>query len=386
MTRRTQEAVETAKQYVLDALHRKAQADIDQAPNHWEALKRVESWRKVTSQSRHLYSIPFYYRNEQVPSMPVSVGMDALRWIGPSLSNASERPHDVGLNAVERSVFLVGHSGRSLTRQDKERLVKWLAAEDLPPSTPVIALPRLPAQPWFDIKARVLHLDDLRKIEVEKQVSPVGKNIHGQYRVLNRNGDIRITSKLEEHVVWMPADLRIGRASIMEFLGYFHDVSVVPVPKAQLARFLKENPGALSHKVFIEAMVYLFVTSLQPGDLARLTIREEINSSRIGELWKVKDQIQDPEIVELLDIIGQVQQHVGYNVNDIWRWLATACAHPSVSIPVPVFGPDAKLVRRLQAVRHRYPLLGHLGYGGFNGRIESSHYVRYINLIHHSES
>jgi hypothetical protein len=159
------------------------------------------------------------------------------------------------------------------------------------------------------------------------------------------------------------------------------DVSVVPVPRSQVARFLKENPAAQDYRTFIETMVYLFATSVTPGDLARITVGSEMDRSSLRALWDFRNQITDPEVVELVELCGST--HEGVTPVDHWFSLADVCRH--LDIPLPVFGKDAKLVQRLNDVMTRYPLLQHLNVWHSSPKANRP-FVHYINLLHFSES
>lgn len=376
MTKRTKEVLATLNEFARDALHRVAQADIDAAPTHWEGLLRRERWSGVASRWMRRT-----YRGDEIPYMPVRVDKDrTLEWIGPRLEDASIRPTHINIQTVESSVFLVGHNGRAFTRADKERMLKWLAANDLPLHTTVIALPELPGSPWFDAKARVVTLDELRGFKVDVKVAPVAKTANG-YRVLSRHGDIVYVKELAEQVVWIPAAMKVTRTDLMNFFCQF-DVSVVPVPKGQEARFLAENPKAMPAKTFVEALAYLFVTSAGEGDIAKIIMAHEIEKSGIRNLKKVRSQIHDPELVELIDLCASSDGTAAW-----WRTISNACA--VFEVPTPKLEKNQRLVNRLRAVRDRYPLIEWASelerrYDLPNSKLAD--FVRYINLTHFSET
>jgi hypothetical protein len=381
MTKRTKDALETVEEFVFSRMVAKAQEDIDASPDHWEALKRTHRWREVVYSYR-----AWTYQGEPVPVMPIPMPHSSLKWRGPALSTASTRPGTFDFSSIESGVFLVGHSGVSLSRPDKERLVKYLQSQGISTYTSVFAMMELPAAKWISAKARIVDLDDLRsEYDAEKRVSQAGKNIHGLYRILTRTGDIATTGKLKDHIVWFPADVRHGRSAVMGFIGMCDDVSVVLVSRIQQAKFLKENPTAISHKEFIEALVYVHLSKLTFKDVAHLTLRDEIERTNIRGLYKYRTQLHDPELVDLVELAGD---YWASGMNDIWRALRDACEHPSVQVVLPTLEQDASLVRRLRAIPKRYPLLSFVGrFGGYGGsRVEEKEFVRYINLVHYSES
>lgn len=383
MNKRTTEAVNDLHAFVLGGLHRRAQAEIDASPTHWDALRKGQEWRNVISGHRTSKSIkPWYYRGDQVPKTPLRLVKERnLVWYGGNVESASERFSSIEMRTVENSVFLVGHHARNFQKADKERLLQWFKAEGLEYRTHVIALPILPHSPWLDAKARTIHLDDLRaRYKPTSEPRAVGASKDGGYRVLDPYGALATISELPEHVVWIPADLKRERQSLMSFFSRFDDVAVIPVPKAQLDRFLRENPKAITHRDFIAAMVWLFTASITPSELAHITLASEIHRARVRGLWPVRSQIHDPELAELVEMCGGDR----HKTNDLWGYLRIVCELDSVQIKPPVLGADAKTLRRLKLLPQRYPLLETLN--GLNESLLAREYLRYVNLVYYSET
>jgi hypothetical protein len=375
MTRRTKEVISELRTFIGDSTFRKAQADVQAAPNHWEALRCAQKWRKLVSGFQGV-SLPLTYRGDRVPKATVYVNSKTtLYWHALRDESTSDRRLEVSVRDVETSVFLVGHHGKAFTRLDKRRMQKWLTDHDISLATMVFALPELPNAPWFDAGATVVHLDELRQVSTPRPETPVSQTPDGYYRVLNHRGELVHIRDLRPEVVWVPATLPGGlnRPEMMRVLSSF-DISVVPVSKGREDRFVKENPSAVYYLDFARALVYLAETSFTPVERTQVALQYKLIEGGFSVLKKRKDEILDPVLAEVVELSNPAM-----TANDIPRWGLVRKLCQIFPIPLPPIKADPVLASKISSCLKHYELLGELRYNTDWGKV-----LRYVNLVYSS--
>lgn len=373
MTKRTKEVLADLQAYLSDSMKRTALKQVAEAPSAYEALQTAHKWRSGDLVSKNLDLV---WKGRSVPHIPLEVkdGL-AMEWDSGyrNASAGSKRVKAITLSHAQRSVFVLGHHGRSVPQPDKLRMQAWAKANK-PDKTHVtfICTPELPGGDWLAGHVETITVEDLREIEIEMPQRRVAMSRDGLFRVVNGYGDIDKVKELKETIVWIPADLKSSFRMFMNILD-IPKVSVVPVPNRSLNKFLTEYPEAISHADMIKALAWCWYANLTELDRAKIAMGHLVSQSGLRAFWEQRDRIIDPYLADLVNRFGN-NYTPGRDVINVYSILLEACRHSSVDAVLPRVEVDPKVSRALQLLPRDYPMLR----WGYDSRTISE-LVNYIN-------
>lgn len=266
MTDVTTEVVGEIRKFVDDRLFLHVQADIDSAPNHWEALKTAKQWGARVSFGHNNRKIT--YQGEKIPS---SLPIQGWKWSVPyqvksSYSKASKISY-ISLDGLlnNNDILLVfGHRRGSVEHDTKAAIVEL---DDKPDEAYVISRMSPAARRWVS-GARMVRFEELRPKQ-PKVVKERGQRGPVEKWLVRKDGTKFFTAQeIPESrpvVYFLKQENTMGsgrwgwtkdkwRESLIGFIdGQLHlPVSLVMVSKSHLDRFLKAHPEAMTIEQFFQ--------------------------------------------------------------------------------------------------------------------------------------
>lgn len=371
MTKRTKETITKISVDIDIRLTAKAAYEVSHANNYFEALECSEKWRNLLTNNP-----TFIYKGELVPQYPIK--FNGLYWYSTisgftnSADAKAERCHSLSINQVKTGLFLVGHTGRTLLRSQKDRLKQYMAQNDLNGKI-VFACNTMPDPKWLRDGLTYVTMDELRKIPLPKRAT-----LAPQLKTLDRYANLREIDPedLKDDIVYvLNPTTRDQRNTLARFFQEFeNEVSLVTLNKTQLDKFRKAFPHAMTPETFVKAINYLYMQKIDPRIIVSIK-STEIHYSHIKYLFSHKSTLLDRELVDLIDFVERQYDSKLSREESIHNSLVRMSKYLSIE------PPEVKdtLTERLNKIDERYPLIK---FCGAPTTISEAALADYVNLVY----
>lgn len=371
-TKRTLDALDTAKSFITSTVHLRAQSFVDASPGFTEAYEIAGKWYSMIG-----HNLTLMYKGHSVPRHHLVLGGRSVSWgTGNNLDVPAQEVHSLPMGAMaghENFVHITGWRARHMTKLLKKRLTKFCGSDPRVSKvnyngnavhrwTCYLHRDAAVLEPWitkqvFDIsevEAVALDEDEMAKTKV-----PLFVRICGWKK----------TDPDPDHIdFYVFASDQVDAHHIRG--SEFGESKVVQVYKARLKAFQKKYPMAVHLKDGSLAALQELDATFVPIEsfwLLRQTGRYNVHADEaVGALMAVANkltsmlpEINDPELKATLRTLHKGQKAVTAKVNkrthiaNIYEMLRGPDDPPVPGIPK---GAD-DMFKTLRGHVNRYPML-----------------------------
>lgn len=293
MTARTKETVSDVYDFVHERIQRNAQDDVDAAPTHFEAIKRVLHWKHAYFGMADLkykhakvplrfqtgkpdydeqvpvlddkgnqklgYNNKLAYRFQRVQTTPdeKNLAYEWTRYYSNWNERASQREAFRVEDILENTLHVIGYPRMGLRSETKDKVKIYITENNLDDVEKVLFYKRAFGSPWLDDVVKV-DWETVKAIKLPTDGITARKRAVG-WRVHTGTNHVEVEQESldpNKGVVYLDADMRWEhslRRELATFLG--EDLQLVIVPVNRKARFEREFPTATAAKALIEILV-----------------------------------------------------------------------------------------------------------------------------------
>ena len=346
-TKRTKEALVEAREFIATGIQRLAQADIDDAPTHGEAMKRTARWRGAGVSS-------FMYRGEPVP-FQFTVDGGFMAWYVSNTEMPADRMYSAQYDKMLEYIHIVGAPTNKVPGTLKRKVQMWVEEQveaglisDEHHLRAISYAEPIPGQ-WLST-ATMVDYETIKAVRLPSTPRAAGPRPKSKVWVLNGGNTTTAHDTIPDGAVWVEAT-HYNRNRLAQNLA--GQVPIVVLAAHQVAKFQRENPQIKHVKDWVAAQVARFQATITPEE--SWFIRNQYDNKRSALLGLRGKKLRDHEVAAVIERLVAINVDKP-NAVQKWQRVAVAVGVDGPKMPVP-----AKLGEAMTMVYDRYPLLQHLG-------------------------